>query len=137
MRVLCFNTFSILYHTHAVYVLINAHVRKTNFSRGVLLKYCLKPICNRLPSTDSGKPSMSRGGRMVIVPAFHMGGLGSIPGKVEMLDSVSVKHDLTGPRYKNGASRCWEGLMYPPLWNFVKAAFVLNHLRVMAHTKVG
>ena len=76
---------------------------------------------------------------MGIVSAFYAGARGSIPGKVEMLSSVLVNHSLTGPRCKNGTSKCWEDLIWPPppIVGLLKAVHVVNHLKVMAHTKVG
>ena len=47
---------------------------------------------------------VSRGGRMVIVQAFHAGDRGSIHKRVETLDSISVNHSLTDPRCQNDTS---------------------------------
>ena len=45
---------------------------------------------------------------MVIVPVLHLGGRGSIPGRVEMLGSVSVNHRCNAPKCKYGTSECGE-----------------------------
>ena len=55
-----------------------------------------------------------------------------------MLSNVSVNHSLTGPRCKNGTSKCWEDFTCPPpLWDCTKVAHVPDHLRVIVHTRVG
>ena len=43
------------------------------------------------------------------VKRCYAGDLGSIPGRVEMLGSVTINHSLTVPRCKNGTSKCIGG----------------------------
>ena len=82
---------------------------------------------------------MSSVGRMVIVPAFYVGGQGSIPGRVDTLGSVSVNHSLTSSKCKNGTSKCGEdrNKRLPALHGMFGGDIVPIHLEVIAYTKVG
>ena len=62
---------------------------------------------------------------VVSMKRCYTGALGSIPGRVETLGSVSVNHSLTTPRYKIGTSLMWDDGM----WCLRMTA----HLREYAH----
>ena len=81
--------------------------------------------------------NLSRGGRMVIVPAFPAGGRGFDP-QVEMLGNVSINHSLTGPRCKNCTRECGEDrIMVLALCGMFGSNTVPINLKVMAYAKVG
>ena len=72
-----------------------------------------------------------RGGRMIIVLTWHVGGQGLIPGREETLGSLTIS------RCKSGTSKYGENRnqRVPSLCGMFGSATVPIHLKVMAYTK--